>query len=129
MYAELSNISHKGGFFMWYDKQAILEFVKLELGIKDDMEDILLNRYIEKAYDDLVLYLNNDFTDKDGNSLYPREMDSVIEDMVIYRYRNRGTEGKTHESIGNYSYTKASNNDIPPEIKKRITRFRKVRFY
>lgn len=113
---------------MWCNKQVILEFVKLDLGIKDDVEDILLNRYIEKAYDDLVLYLNNDFTDEDGNSLYPREMDSVIEDMVIYRYRNRGTEGKTHESIGNYSYSK-SNNDIPPEIKKRIIRFRKVRFY
>lgn len=78
-----------------FNKQAILEFVKLELGIKDDMEDILLNRYIEKAYDDLVLYLNNDFTDKDGSSLYPREMDSVIEDMVIYRYRNRGQKENT----------------------------------
>lgn len=111
------------------DRQSILDFVKLELGIEGDKEDLILNRYIEKAYDDLVLYLNNNFEDEKGNNIYPKELDSVIEDLVIYRYRNRGTEGKVQESIGDYSYTKAQNTDIPADIKKRIIRFRKVRFY
>lgn len=119
-----------------FNKFDILDFVKLDLEITDDDNDKLLERYIDKAYSDITIYCNNDFTDIDeeGNEVdtFPEALNSVVEDLVIMRYRDRGREGLLSEKMGDYSYTKSdkkATGDLPTWTKDRLKPFRKVRFY
>jgi hypothetical protein len=118
-----------------FDKTGILEFVKLELGIDDDSEDILLNRYIDKVKSDINIECNDNFieVDDDGNEIdvFPDELNSVVEDLVLLKYRLRGTENKVSEKIGDYSYTSIldiTKGDLPKSIRKKLNKYRKVRF-
>lgn len=118
-----------------FDKIGILEFIKLELGIEDNSEDVLLNRYIDKVKDDISIECNNDFIDIDdeGNEIdvFPDELNSVVEDLVLLKYRSRGMENKASEKIGDYSYTsiaEVTKGDLPKSIVKKLNKYRTVRF-
>lgn len=86
----------------------------------DETEDTLLTVLISKAVNDVIAECNDTF-----DNGFPTPLESVIEDLVIYRYNRRGSEGFSNERQGEWTITHS--NDIPFEILRRLFKYRKMR--
>lgn len=97
----------------------MLDNIKTLLGIDllDTSKDTLLNLLIDRATEFVKDYCNIDDT---------TGLETIIEELVILRYNKLSYEGKKGESLGSYSVT--FEDDIPVDVKKRLNRYRKVRW-
>lgn len=81
---------------------AILDSVKLRIGLTDTMQDNLLNELIEDATARVLAYINQDGV---VNKTVPDAVTWVIKDVVVKMYNRIGDEGKTASGEGNVSNT------------------------
>lgn len=96
--------------------------VKLLLGIDVNSvdKDDLLNLLISKATDNV----KNICSFKDADVI-PTTLNSVIEDIAVWKYQNKGKENKKSETIGHKSADFLEG--IPSAIMDQIKPFRKIR--
>lgn len=97
---------------------ASLENVKILLGITDNSQDDLLNLYISRAEQFVKTYCNIEEI--------PAELDSVIEDIAVFRYRMNGVENIKSETKGSLSET--YRDSLPDDILSQLSRYRRVIF-
>lgn len=99
---------------------SILENVKilLEIDILDDEKDGLLNLYISRAED-----YTRDYCKIDD---IPSSLNSVIEEMAVFQFRNRGIENLQSEGKG--SLSQSFLNEYPPNIMNRLQPKCQVKF-
>jgi len=81
---------------------AILDSVKLRIGLTDTMQDNLLNDLIEDATSRVLTYINQDGI---VNQTVPDSVAWVIKDIVVKMYNRIGDEGKQSGTEGNVSNT------------------------
>jgi hypothetical protein len=81
---------------------AILDSVKLRIGLTDTMQDDLLNELVEDATARVLAYINQDGV---VNQTVPDAVTWVIKDVVVKMYNRIGDEGKTASGEGNVSST------------------------
>jgi hypothetical protein len=100
----------------------MLDNVKILLDIdgNDTSKDALLNLYITRATDAIVSYCN--FLD---STEIPSVLNSLIEDIAVFKYRNKGNENLKMEMLGSRNSTYFD--DLPKEFKARMMPFRKVK--
>lgn len=93
----------------------MLNKIKILLGLNDDSKDDLLTTLIELCEGEACEYCGIDSADG---------MDSVIIQMVVYKYNRLGTEGLSGESYSgaSYSYT-----DYPANITSLLENRKKSR--
>lgn len=114
------------------DKVQSLLNIKLMLGIDDVSKDSLLNLYINKAEVFIKNFCNDDFMfDIDGDGvvdtyIFPVELESTLEDLVVIWYNQRMGEGIESERLGDRSIT--YNLDLPINIKTQLYKYRKMGF-
>jgi len=85
---------------------AILDSVKLRIGLTDTMQDNLLNELIEDATARVLAYINQDGV---VNQTVPDAVTWVIKDIVVKMYNRIGDEGKQSGTEGNVSNTLEAN--------------------
>lgn len=93
----------------------ILNNIKLLLGIVDDSKDALIALYMSKATVFVKKYCNVTELNHD--------LKSVIEDLVLLKFRNRGIENLKSGAEGAVSYTLA---DLPLDIISILKNNRKI---
>ena len=81
---------------------AILDSVKLRIGLADTMQDNLLSDLIEDATARVLTYINQDGI---VNQTVPDSVAWVIKDIVVKMYNRIGDEGKQSGTEGNVSNT------------------------
>ncbi len=81
---------------------AILDGVKLRIGLTDTMQDVLLNELIDDATARVLAYINQDGI---VNQTVPDAVAWVIKDIVVKMYNRIGDEGKQSGTEGNVSNT------------------------
>lgn len=76
---------------------SLLENVKIIVGIKpeNNEEDALINIYIKHANDFIINYCEVDKV--------PFQLQSTMEEMVVFSYRQKGVENIDNESKGSLS--------------------------
>lgn len=94
---------------------AILDNCKTLLQISDSSKDSILNILIKESQDFAEAYTH---TDDVG--------DSVIEQIVLYRYNLLGNEGLNSESYSGVSFNYEQ--DLPAYLLKELNPLRKVKF-
>lgn len=95
----------------------IIEKVKIVLDIEDDSKDGLLDIYIQNAKDYIFDYtLINEI---------PTTLESVIVEMVVFQYRQRGVENITTESKGTLYESMVT--EYPNNIRRRLNSYKRVR--
>ena len=95
---------------------AILDNVKVLLGITGTDKDNLLNLLIDNATEFAVTYTKN----PDVESFY-----GCIQRIVVYDYNRMDTEGLTSESYSGLMFNYAA--DYPEAVLKPLRAYRKVR--
>jgi len=84
------------------DKMALLDSIKLRIGIEDTKQDALLTDIIADVQARVLAYINQDgFIQPE----LPISLDFVIKDVTIRIYNKIGDEGKESSSEGNVSNT------------------------
>ena len=81
---------------------AILDSVKLRIGLTDTMQDNLLSDLIDDATARVLTYINQDGI---VNQTVPDAVAWVIKDIVVKMYNRIGDEGKQSGTEGNVSNT------------------------
>lgn len=94
---------------------AIIDNVKLLLGISDTSQDELLNLLIENATEYAVSYTRNSKAE---------ELSGCIQRIVVYDYNRMKTEGLNSESYSGVSFSYAA--DYPESVLKPLRAHRKV---
>lgn len=79
---------------------ALLDSIKLRIGIEDTKQDALINDIISDVQARVLAYINQDSV---VQSTLPTGLDFVIKDIVIRIYNKIGDEGKESSSEGNVS--------------------------
>lgn len=113
------------------DKTQVLTDLKILLEIDSSETDKVawLNLMIPRTESDIRLYCNNDFItntyDENGlltSSVYdfPDDFTSVLEDLIIFVYRRRGSEGSSMEMVGDCRTMYES--DFPAFLKRRLNK-------
>lgn len=100
---------------------AILDNVKTLLEITDSGKDTLLNLYISRATDYIQGYCK-----LDDSASIPSSLNSVIEEMAIFQYRQKGVENIQSESKGSLSESYIV--EYPPNIMNRLNPHCQVKF-
>ena len=81
---------------------ALLDSIKLRIGIEDTKQDALINDIIADVQARVLAYINQDGL---VQSVLPIGLDFVTKDIVIKIYNKIGDEGKESSSEGNVSNT------------------------
>ena len=81
---------------------ALLDSIKLRIGIQDTKQDDLLTDIIADVQARVLAYINQDGL---VQSELPNGLDFVIKDVTIRIYNKTGDEGKKASSEGNVSNT------------------------
>lgn len=81
---------------------ALLDSIKLRIGIEDAKQDDLINDIIADVQARVLAYINQDGL---VQSELPSGLDFVIKDVTIRIYNKIGDEGKESSSEGNVSNT------------------------
>jgi len=108
------------------DKEQILSNVKLLSGYIDGSKDTLLSLLIDKAEKDIKVFCNNDFM-VEGEYQFPEPLESVLEDLVLFRFNRLYSEGYSSETLGSRSVT--FTDGLPKEIKMRLYPYRLMRVF
>lgn len=104
-----------------------LERVRIILGISSDNEEKLqlLSVYMEKAREDIEAVCRDNFLDLDtGEDIFPKQLNSVLEDLVLARYRKRQAEGYSSQTLGDE--TTSFESYFPDGIKQRLYPFTRL---
>ena len=88
---------------------ALLDSVKLRIGITDTKQDDLINDIIADVQARVLAYINQDGL---VQSDLPTGLDFVIKDVAIRIYNKIGDEGKEVSSEGNVSNTWDTPSDL-----------------
>lgn len=97
-------------------EMTMLEKIKLLLGLTGNDKDALLNLLIDQCTEEAILYTHNeDVTD----------LDTSIQQMVVYNYNRLGTEGVENEGYSGVSFKYTA--DYPESIMRGLRAKRKVR--
>lgn len=99
---------------------ATLDNVKVILGIQNFDYDDVLELYITRANDFVMNYCN--ITDL---TTIPYTLSSVIEDIVVYMFQNRGSENLQSETLG--SRTSSFLSDIPANLISQLNANRRLK--
>jgi len=100
--------------------------VKDILGISGTGQDARITTLLPLTKDFVIDYCNNKFLDEDGDEVLPSGIKLAIADLIGLQI-NRPV-GISSEKLGDYSvsyYLEGSN--LPPEIQKRLSTYKKVR--
>lgn len=89
----------------------------LDIETDDTSKDGLINLYIKRAEDYTKNYLKIDDI--------PAALTSVIEDIAVFRYRQKGVENIKAEGKGSLSETYMES--IPLDLMNQINAFRRIR--
>lgn len=81
---------------------ALLDSIKLRIGIEDNKQDNLINDIVADVQARVLAYINQDGA---VQSALPAGLDFVIKDIAIRIYNKIGDEGKESSSEGNVSNT------------------------
>ena len=81
---------------------AILDSIKLRIGLTDTVQDNLLSDLIDDATARVLTYINQDGV---VNQIVPDSVAWVIKDIVVKMYNRIGDEGKQSGTEGNVSNT------------------------
>ena len=92
---------------MEFDIDIILENIKIKLSITDDSEDDLLELLLNDAYNYMMIYFDGEV---------PTELQFVMENVAVKRYRRLGAEGISIEKIDVLSTTYESGDDFAEYI-------------
>ncbi|AFU63015.1 head-tail adaptor [Lactobacillus phage ATCC8014] len=89
-------------FFIYSEvnRLEILDAIKLRIGIKDTVQDDLINELISDAKSRVLAYINQDGA---VNSTLPANLDYIVKDIVVRMYNAIGDEGKKSSSEGEVS--------------------------
>jgi hypothetical protein len=90
----------------------------LEIDSTDNSYDNLLNLYISRATKYVLRYCNALET--------TLELDEIIEDVTVFRYRSKGVENLKSEGKGSLSETYIES--LPKDIVDRMNENRRIRF-
>lgn len=104
-----------------------LERVRIILGISSNNEEKLqlLSVYMEKAREDIEAVCRDNFLDPDtGEDIFPKQLNSVLEDLVLARYRKRQAEGYNSQTLGDESTS--FQEYFPDSIKQRLYPFTRL---
>lgn len=76
---------------------ALIDSVKLRIGIKDDLQDDLLNEIITDAQARVMAYIN-----QDGANLttLPSGVEYIVKEIAVRMYNKIGDEGKSSSKEG-----------------------------
>lgn len=92
---------------MEFDIDLILENVKIKLSIADDSEDDLLELLLNDAYNYMMIYFDGDI---------PTELQFIMENVAVKKYRRLGAEGISIEKIDVLSTTYETGDDFAEYI-------------
>ena len=92
---------------MEFDIDLILENVKIKLSITDDSEDDLLELLLNDAYNYMMIYFDGDI---------PAELQFIMENVAVKKYRRLGAEGISIEKIDVLSTTYETGDDFAEYI-------------
>ena len=90
---------------------AILENVKLMKGIKDTLQDDVLNVLINNAESRLTVWLKQHA----GLETIPIELLFIVEELTVARFNRLGSESMTSESVEGHSVT-FTDDDFQPYL-------------
>lgn len=79
---------------------ALLDSIKLRIGIEDNKQDALITDIIADVQARVLAYINQDGV---VQSALPTGLDFIIKDITIRIYNKIGDEGKESSSEGNVS--------------------------
>lgn len=91
--------------------EQILSNIKLKLSITDNEQDDLLTLLINDAYEYMYIFFNCDPKNKDNKDV-PTQLNFVLENVSVKRYRKLGAEGISIEKIDVLSTTYESGDDF-----------------
>lgn len=80
---------------------ATLDNVKIILGIKDTLQDDVLNIIVSNVQSRLIIWLKQHA----GLDTVPTELMFIVEEMTINRFNRIGSEGMASESVEGKSMT------------------------
>ncbi len=92
------------------DTEQVLKNIKLKLSITNDEQDDLLEVLCKDAYD--YMYIFFDCGQKNYINVVPVQLQFVLENVVVKRYRRLGAEGIAIEKIDVLSTTYESGDDF-----------------
>lgn len=95
---------------------ALIDNIKMELGITDAGKDDLLSLLISNEQTNAQTITHNSDVTEDN---------ALILQMVVFRYNTMGTEGLTGENYSGVSYNYTA--DYPSDIMSLLKGYRKVR--
>ncbi len=93
----------------------MLDTIKILLGVCNNSEDLIISTLIEITTQEIKSYCNVDTV---------QGLESLLIDMVVYKYNRLGTEGLTAENYGEVNYTYTS--DYPDNIKRLLDKNRRM---
>ena len=91
--------------------EQILSNIKLKLSITNNEQDDLLTLLINDAYEYMYIFFNCDPKNKDNRDV-PTQLNFVLENVSVKRYRRLGAEGISIEKIDVLSTTYESGDDF-----------------
>ena len=92
---------------MEFDIDLILDNVKIKLSIADDSEDDLLELLLNDAYNYMMIYFDGEV---------PTELQFIMENVAVKKYRRLGAEGIYIEKIDVLSTTYETGDDFAEYI-------------
>lgn len=98
---------------MNFDIETVLTNIKLKLSITNNEQDALLEVLCNDAYQYMYVYFDCDKKSSDKDKRYPPiQLQFVLENVVVKRYRRLGAEGISVEKIDVLSTTYESGDDF-----------------
>lgn len=98
---------------MNFDIETVLTNIKLKLSITNNEQDTLLEVLCNDAYSYMCVYFDCDSKSTDKSKRYPPiQLQFVLENVVVKRYRRLGAEGISIEKIDVLSTTYESGDDF-----------------
>ena len=86
----------------------------LDIPITDNSKDGLLNLYASMVTDDILTEIKED--------TLPASLTTLVYEMVVFKYRNKGVENLKSESAGSLIETYIT--EYPPNIQKRLENYK-----
>lgn len=98
---------------MNFDIETVLANIKLKLSITNNEQDALLEVLCNDAYNYMCVYFDCDSKSTDRSKRYPPiQLQFVLENVVVKRYRRLGAEGISIEKIDVLSTTYEGGDDF-----------------
>ena len=103
-----------------------LERCRILLGIAEtnSKKIAVLQVCLEKSREDIEAFCRDTFIDDAGVDVFPRELNSVKEDLAMQKYRKIGAEGETSYSLGDESVS--FDDPLPDSVKQRLYPYRRL---